>query len=85
MTKLKRRNYSNEYKEGAVKLVVEEGYSVAEVARNLGVNANLFSRWKRQAEQPDNESLSPGGQVVKQTELKRLKKKISSSRRSVRF
>jgi len=48
MTKPKRRNYKNEFKEEAVKLVTEQGYSVAEAARNLGVNANLFGRWKKE-------------------------------------
>ncbi len=37
MTKRKRRNFSNEFKEEAVKLVTDQGYSVAEAARNLGV------------------------------------------------
>lgn len=74
MTKRKRRNYSNEFKEEAVKLVSEQGYSVAEASRNLGVNANLLGRWKKELEQPENESTSPGSMVTMQAELKRLKK-----------
>ena len=74
MTKRKRRNYSNEFKEEAVKLVIEQGYSVVEAARNLGVNANLLGRWKKESEQPENESTSPGSMVTMQAELKRLKK-----------
>jgi len=74
MTKRKRRNYSNEFKEEAVKLVSEQGYSVAEASRNLGVNANLLGRWKKESEQPENESTSPGSMVTMQAELKRLKK-----------
>ncbi len=74
MTKRKRRNYSNEFKEEAVKLVTEQGYSMAEAARNLGINANLLGRWKKASEQPENESTSPGSMVAIQAELKRLKK-----------
>ena len=46
MTKRKRRNYSKEFKEEAVKLVTEQGYSVAEAGRNLGVNTNMLGRLK---------------------------------------
>ena len=47
MSKRSRRNYTDEFKNEAVKLVTEQGYSIAEAARNLGVNANLLGRWKR--------------------------------------
>ena len=47
MSKRKRQNYTNEFKEEAVELITEQGYSVAEVGRNLGVNANMLGRWKR--------------------------------------
>ena len=58
MTKRKRRNYTNEFKEEVVKLVTDQGYSVAEAARNLGVTANLLGRWKKESEQPENDSTS---------------------------
>ncbi len=74
MTKRKRRNYTNEFKEEAVKLVTEQGYSMAEASRNLGINANLLGRWKKASEQPENESALPGSMVTIQAELKRLKK-----------
>ncbi|MDH3723642.1 MAG: transposase, partial [Desulfobacteraceae bacterium] len=50
MVKKKRRNYTKEFKEEAVRLITEEGYSYAEAGRNLGVNPNLLSRWKREFE-----------------------------------
>lgn len=52
MTKRKSRNYKNEFKREAVKLVTEQGYSVAEDAQNLGVNPNLSGLWKKKSEQP---------------------------------
>ena len=42
----KRRRHSEEFKIEAVRLVTEQGYSVAEAARNLGVHANLLRKWK---------------------------------------
>ncbi len=43
----RRRGFDKEFELGAVKLVVEEGRSVAEVSRNLGIHANLLHNWKR--------------------------------------
>jgi len=38
----KRRKYITEFKEEAVKLIMEQGYQVAEAARNLGINASAL-------------------------------------------
>ena len=74
MSKRKRRNYTDEFKNEAVKLVTDQGYSVAEAARNLGINANLLGRWRKESEHSDNEFTSPGSTVATQAELKRLRK-----------
>jgi transposase len=71
MAKKKRRNYTKEFKEEAVRLISEEGYSYAEAGRNLGVNPNLLSRWKREFEGIE---LDPGSAAAMQAELKRLRK-----------
>jgi len=75
MKKRKRKNYTQEFKEEAVKLITEQGYSFAEAGRNLGVNPNLLSRWKRDIEGDLNGDLSPASAVSAQAELKRLRKK----------
>src|SRR5947199_1494359 len=41
-----RRTYTSEFKAEAVKLVTEQGYSVAEAARSLGLTDNLIRNWK---------------------------------------
>jgi len=74
MKKRKRKNYTQEFKEEAVKLITEQGYSFAEAGRNLGVNPNLLSRWKRDIEGDSNGDLSPVSVVLIQAELKRLRK-----------
>ena len=40
-----RKKYSKEYKLDAVSLVTDQGYSGAEAARSLGINANMLCRW----------------------------------------
>ena len=71
MAKKKRRNYTKEFKEEAVRLITEEGYSYAEAGRNLGVNPNLLSRWKLEFEGVE---VDPGSAAAMQAELKRLRK-----------
>ena len=58
MTKRRRREYTAEFKREAVSLVVEEGYSLSEAGRSLGIRANLIGRWKRQLE--DDQNAFPG-------------------------
>jgi transposase len=47
----KRRQYTDEFKREAVRLVTDHGYGVTETAHNLGINAHMLGRWKRQADQ----------------------------------
>jgi len=70
-----RRRFTQEFKDDAVSLVVEQGYSSAEVGRRLGVNENNVNRWVRQY-RDKYESASTDGQTREQleTELKRLRK-----------
>jgi len=54
MTGQKRQKYTAEFKEEAVKLVTEQGYGIAEAARNLGINAGMLGRWvQRTRRNPD--------------------------------
>lgn len=48
----KRRKYSIEFKRGAVEQIRRSGVSCAQVARELGIGANLLTRWKQEAEGP---------------------------------
>ena len=70
-----RRRFTNEFKSDAVGLVVEQGYSCAEVGRRLGVSENNVNRWVRQY-RDKNESTSSDGLTREQldAELKRLRK-----------
>ena len=67
---VERRSYTDEFKAEAVKLVTDQGYSVAEAARNLGVHANLLRNWKQKF---SAESEPQGLTEDERMELARLK------------
>ncbi len=48
MDKKARRKFSPEFKREAVALADQPGQTIAGVARDLGVAANLLGRWKRE-------------------------------------
>ena len=73
MGKRKRRKFSNEFKEEAIKLISEQGYTIAEAARNLGIHATQLSRWKKEIEEPRTVD-GFGDMTAMQAELKRLRK-----------
>jgi transposase len=72
MKKNKRRNYTDEFKEEAVKLVTEQHYKVTEASGNLGVHHSLLRRWIK-AKSPESEASSKTTVQLK-AELKRLKR-----------
>ena len=75
--KRNRQNYTKEFKNDAVKLVIEQGYSCNEVGRRLGVNQTNVSRWVREHHQ-ENEppTVSQASRSELESELKRLRKEI---------
>ena len=71
------KQFSMEYKEETVALVREQGYSVPEAAKSLGIASNMLYRWKEQVEsQLEGKSLSEG----ERDELKRLRKEVKNLR-----
>jgi transposase len=71
------KQYSKDYKEEAVALVRDQGYSVPEAAKSLGLASNMLYRWKEQIEsQLKGKSLS----VDERDELKQLRKENKNLR-----
>ncbi|GAC33195.1 transposase [Paraglaciecola polaris LMG 21857] len=65
------KQYPKEFKDEAVALVLEQGYSVPDAAKSLGIAANMLYRWKELHEQQLT------GKVLaedERDELKRLRK-----------
>ena len=69
-----RRKYTQEFKEEAVKLVLEHGYKITEAAMNLGVHPNLLGRWKREYEGDNSSNENDVSSATLRAELNRLKK-----------
>ena len=72
--KTTRRQYSAEFKQNAVRLIVEQGVSVAQVSRDLGVNENLLHRWKQLQAQASSETDSGELSQGEKAELARLRR-----------
>ena len=71
----KRKQYSSEFKREAVRLVTEGGLSIAQAARDLGLNDNMVSRWKKEAEQ-NGQRAFPGQGHPQDEELSRLRREV---------
>jgi len=70
----KRKSYSKEFKLDAIALVIEQGYSQAEAARNLGINANMLGRWIKEAENDDGHAFRGNGKLTpEQDEIRKLR------------
>jgi len=71
------RGYSKEFKIDAVKLVTEQGYKVAEAARNLGTDPSVLRRWKQQIENEGAQAFPGKGFITpEKEELLRLRKEV---------
>ena len=80
MQKRKRRKFTPEFKAGAVKLVLEEGKSPAQVGRDLDVHQSVIGHWVKQA-QTDAGKGPPGALTTSEREeLARLKKEVRELR-----
>ena len=51
------KSYSQEFKEEAVALVTEQGYSVLKAAESLGLRSNQLYQWKQKIEQSTQDTL----------------------------
>jgi transposase len=60
MSKEVRRSYDAQFREGAVRTVLESGKSIAAIARDLGINEGTLGSWvaRAKAEQEGTEGLS---------------------------
>lgn len=72
----KRRKYSPEFKHEAVEQTRHPGVSCRQVALELGINPNLLSRWRREAD----DSAAPafrGSGSPRDEEVARLKRELA--------
>lgn len=67
-----KRRFTREFKVSAVKLVNEQGYSVAEAAKSLGVDPGSLRGWMKKFGL-ESESTSTKGEAAVRAELRRLR------------
>jgi transposase len=70
-----RKQYTKEFKLDAISLVVDQGFTIAEAARSLGISANMLGRWVRESHADANgQSFRGNGKLApEQEEIRRLK------------
>lgn len=72
-----RKKYPKEFKLDAISLVLEQGYSRAEAARSLEINANQLGRWIREYQDGDGQAFRGNGKLTaEQAEIRRLKEQV---------
>ena len=79
----KYRKFSPEYRDEAVKMVIETSRPVAEVARDLGINESTLSNWvvSYRREHPVSEELT----ITERARLKELEKEVRELRMEREF
>jgi transposase len=73
----RRKKYSKEFKLDAVSLIADQGYTRAEAARSLGLNANMLCRWAKEFESKDSQAFRGNGKLTpEQEEVRKLKAQV---------
>ncbi len=71
-----RRRFSREFKLEAVRLASAGDRSLSQVARELGIQPSLLSRWKKRRE---HEEANPGAKDL-EAEVRRLRRELEVAR-----
>ena len=72
-----RKKYSKEFKLDAISLVTEKGYTRAEAANSLGINANMLGRWIKDYQDDDGKAFRGNGKLTEEkAELRELRAKV---------
>lgn len=77
----KRREYTDEFKRDAVRLVTEQGYGVTEACRSLGISISMLRRWRLQFDPP--QAIDSGSLPLSSSEreeLDRLRREVKRLR-----
>ena len=68
-----RRSFTDEFKAGAVRLVLDEGRTVSQVGRDLDVSQSVVGNWVKQA-RADRSNGKPGLTTEERSELVKLRR-----------
>ena len=77
----KRREYSDDFKRDAVRLVTEQGYGVTEACRSLDITTSMLRRWRLQFDpQPSTGTDHLGLSSVEREEFESLRREVKRLR-----
>ena len=77
----KRRKYTKEFKVDAVRLVIDQGRTIVDVAKSLGVAESVLSQWKRNYAKLSEQAFPGNGKrTAHDEEVWQLKKRRRSWR-----
>jgi transposase len=79
-----RREYTPELQREAVELTRTAGVTVAQIARELGIGANILNRWRRELLR-DGEKAFQGHGKARDEEILRLKRELARVRKERDF
>ena len=73
-----RRRFNKVFKEEAIRLILEEGRRIKDVAENLGIDPAMLSKWKRAYESNGKEAFPGKGYLRTQDEeMRQLRRELS--------
>ena len=72
---VKRRKYSQEFKREAVLLASQPGVTLKQIGEELGVNAGMLGRWRRELAEHDEQAFMGQGNP-RDTEVATLKREL---------
>ena len=67
----KKKRFNQDFKVAAVKMVTEEGQRASEVARSLGIHANMLYNWKRKYVENGDKAFVGKGKLSEVAALRR--------------
>ena len=74
-----RRSFTDEFKAGAVRLVLDEGKTISQVGRDLDVAQSVIGNWVKQ-ERADRSNGKTGLTTEERAELVKLRKEVRDLR-----
>ena len=78
-----RKRYTKQFKEEALRLVSREGVSLGQVAQDLGLDASMLRRWRKEANNEGSKAFR--GQGARDEEMACLKRELGHLKRERDF
>lgn len=81
----KRKTYTSEFRREAAHLVIDTGRTIAAVAGEIGVGAQLLGRWVQQERERTGDGADGPLEVSERAELERLRREVAELRMDNEF